>query len=52
MDYYRYRKQGFCLQHLDYAAQQWNTLLKKDIDKLERVQHKATEIQNQKRFKL
>ena len=33
------------IPHLKYAAQIWNLSLKKDINKLERVQYKATKIQ-------
>ena len=30
--------------HLEYAVPVWNPYLKKDIDKLEDIQHKATRL--------
>jgi len=30
--------------HLEYAVPEWNPYLKKEIDKLENIQHKATRL--------
>ena len=36
--------------HLEYGASIWNPYLKKDIEKLEKVQHRATRIHQLKRI--